>query len=208
MGNNDVNALPRCQMLRLQSMVDQATEETHKDYTPENSGSESSSSSDSESSSSSSSKSSDSWETIGSSAKEETSDSESSPRAARRCGFWIDTLCIPVNKELKAYRSDAIAMMAKIYGSAERVLVLDAFVQEVSRTAPEIDRVTHLYLSSWHRRLWTLQEGLLAKKLSFQFSDGSQTMRDMHSDDDEKDTSPRTFYSSVRGSCGGEFDPF
>jgi hypothetical protein len=82
--------------------------------------------------------------------------------------FWIDTLCCPVqpldDKLL------AISMLRKTYSNATAVLVMDAELQlcdhlEISG----IEILARLYTSGWMHRLWTLQEGGLAKRLLFQF---------------------------------------
>ncbi|KAF3927794.1 hypothetical protein ABW20_dc0100944 [Dactylellina cionopaga] len=39
---------------------------------------------------------------------------------------------------------------------------------------PVVERTAVLYVSNWFRRLWTLQEGALAKKVYFRFRDGTE----------------------------------
>ena len=87
--------------------------------------------------------------------------------------FWIDTLCIPVgqSEEMRTLRRRSIAKMADIYQAASAVLVLSSTLQAVATTDSEREKGLALYLNNWNRRLWTCQEGLLAKKLLMQFSD-------------------------------------
>lgn len=164
MGNDDKNALPECQLTRLQNLVDRLYTEKHESYRG-------------------------------------TLD-----RAENQVGlFWVDTLCVPLHK---AYRLDAIRMMKDIYQLSDRVLVLDSFVQEVPRSANITEKSVRLYLSNWHHRLWTLQEGLYAQSLFFQFKDGAQTIKDMHPEYSADHNSLIPFYSSARANCAGQFDPF
>ena len=82
--------------------------------------------------------------------------------------FWIDSLCVPQQQDL---RKRAITLMAKTYQSAAAVIVLDARVQHYSIRDPLEEQLVALGLSVWQQRLWTLQEGSLAKRPLFKFSD-------------------------------------
>ncbi|KAI9762714.1 MAG: hypothetical protein M1840_001181 [Geoglossum simile] len=124
-------------------------------------------------------------------------------------GFWIDTLCVPVGKENSAIRTSAIRQMGNIYRQADRVLVLDSFIQELPHTASTINKYTRLHLSNWHHRLWTLQEGQLAKTLFFQFKDGAETFYDIRYSErniDHKDAAH--ICSPVRHLCTTELEAF
>lgn len=89
--------------------------------------------------------------------------------AGQRQYFWVDTLCVPVRPlEL---RKAAIKMMRIVYSKAEKVLVLDAdLMQSTAKTTYEA-LFTQVSNSTWTRRLWTLQEALLAKTRHFQFAE-------------------------------------
>ena len=96
--------------------------------------------------------------------------------------FWMDTFCIPteypegpVEQQPRrlSLKQEAITLMTPIYARAEKVLVLNA----------ELDRLNHLDISFteltarlriclWTSRAWTLQEGSLASRLSFQLQNG------------------------------------
>ncbi|KAL4807953.1 hypothetical protein BDV18DRAFT_168157 [Aspergillus unguis] len=85
--------------------------------------------------------------------------------------FWMDTLCIPVSDEHRDLRSKAIKSMKTVYERAFRVLVLDGDIE----TFPSTDYTQsfmRIRLSAWMRRLWTLNEGVLANKLCIRFADG------------------------------------
>ncbi|KAL9118922.1 MAG: hypothetical protein Q9187_004523 [Circinaria calcarea] len=103
--------------------------------------------------------------------------SQSTGRCAQPM-IWIDTLCVPVAKNLKKYRRLAIAKMAETYKKADQVLVLDLELQQALSTASRTELATRILCCSWMRRLWTLQEAVLTdnrpncEKLYLQFRDG------------------------------------
>ena len=80
--------------------------------------------------------------------------------------FWIDTLCIPVASEHKDARKLAIRRMADTYRQSRRVLVVDADLQQCSKQCRRTELATRVLCSGWMRRLWTLQEALIAEKTS------------------------------------------
>ncbi|KAL4747053.1 hypothetical protein BDW72DRAFT_209892 [Aspergillus terricola var. indicus] len=84
-------------------------------------------------------------------------------------GFWMDTLCIPVEDRVR--KDKAITTMRRVYSEAKAVLVLDDWLQEVRFDAPPLDLITRIYQSNWIKRLWTHQEGFLPKALWLQFQD-------------------------------------
>jgi hypothetical protein len=97
--------------------------------------------------------------------------------------FWIDTLCVPVGEKnhypggdtKRDLRKEAIRQMAEIYRQGDRVLVLDSFILTLPRSADVVDKYLRIHLSTWHHRLWTMQEGQLASRLFFQFRDGAES---------------------------------
>ncbi|THU76391.1 hypothetical protein K435DRAFT_619067, partial [Dendrothele bispora CBS 962.96] len=82
--------------------------------------------------------------------------------------FWIDSLCVP---ELRRLRKKAIRMMAQTYRQAHTVLVIDAGIIACPPSMPATEKLLRIKTSGWMQRLWTLQEGMLARKLVFQISD-------------------------------------
>jgi Heterokaryon incompatibility protein (HET) len=128
LGNEHENALPACQLKRLQRMVDALYDNQ--------------------------------------------SDCPDSPLP-----FWFDTFCIPQGLSEKQVKKDAITDTATVYRNADRVLVLDADLL-LFDAYPAIQHNNYnevfmrIKLSRWMRRLWTLQEALLASDLWFQFKDG------------------------------------
>lgn len=91
-------------------------------------------------------------------------------------GFWMDTLCIPVQEDLRELRKLCIANMRHIYSAATAVLVLETSIETMSAEAPVLERSLRIYTTKWLSRLWTYQEGALAQKLYFQFEGKSQEL--------------------------------
>ncbi|KAK5998588.1 hypothetical protein PT974_00969 [Cladobotryum mycophilum] len=86
-----------------------------------------------------------------------------SPGAA----FWVESLCIPSADNA---REKAIGMMAATYSDAVAVLVLDKGLQLCHSIDPPGLKLLRVLTSGWMRRLWTLQEAVLAKELHFNFA--------------------------------------
>ena len=84
--------------------------------------------------------------------------------------FWIDTICVPVEPvELKQL---ALTLLREPYARAKHVLVLDNYLRSISSEELDITNImARLNCSNWIGRLWTLQEGRLAKRVWFQFQD-------------------------------------
>ena len=85
--------------------------------------------------------------------------------------FWMDTICCPVTTQ--EARSLAIISMHKTYSEASKVLVLDAYLRRTEmKDLSDMEVLLRIICSPWSCRLWTFQEGVLAKELIFQFADG------------------------------------
>ncbi|KAL3479383.1 hypothetical protein BJX99DRAFT_222544 [Aspergillus californicus] len=113
--------------------------------------------------------------------------------------FWMDTLCIPVADEHRALRTKSIKSMKAVYERAFRVLVLDSDIQACS-SSDYTQSFMRIRLSAWMRRLWTLNEGVLANRLCVKFADGFLDVEEQ-SDAHRKETygSP---LANVKGSYG------
>jgi hypothetical protein len=83
--------------------------------------------------------------------------------------IWIDTLCIPVQREL---RKAAIAQMGQVYHEAAAVLVLDPGLYKSSCATAIEETLMRIECCRWMRRLWTFQEGVLPRRVFVQFADG------------------------------------
>ncbi|KAH9206144.1 hypothetical protein DL95DRAFT_416785 [Leptodontidium sp. 2 PMI_412] len=63
-------------------------------------------------------------------------------------------------------------LMRKTYADANKVLLLDSFIQGGGCSGiSDVELALRILSSGWIRRLWTLQEGVLAKRLLVQFSE-------------------------------------
>jgi Heterokaryon incompatibility protein (HET) len=99
--------------------------------------------------------------------------------AAQSIPFWIDTLCVPQDNllpHLRPFRDRAICIMNEVYKNAHTVLVLDTAMMTISKSATIEEQMMRFACCSWLRRLWTLQEGVLGKKIMLQLSDGAIDM--------------------------------
>lgn len=86
--------------------------------------------------------------------------------------FWLDTLCFPLAPQ--AAYDQALVRMKDSYRRADKVLVLDGYLLGVAAADVSLDEVlARIAVAPWNRRLWTLQEGQLARrdKLLFQLAD-------------------------------------
>jgi len=90
-------------------------------------------------------------------------------------------ICVPRKQpdDDKDYRKIAIDSLQKTYETADKVLVIDQQLQESSSRATAEESLMRVLCSGWMTRLWTLQEGLLAKKLRFQFKGRAMDPEDL-----------------------------
>ncbi|MCJ1418134.1 hypothetical protein MMC32_004479 [Xylographa parallela] len=87
--------------------------------------------------------------------------------------IWIDTLCCPC--EPSKAKSNSLLQLRETYSNATLVLVLDAALQTVTLETTSFHEVLlRVFSSGWTSRLWTSQEGVLAKSLWFQFRDQAE----------------------------------
>lgn len=84
--------------------------------------------------------------------------------------IWIDLLCIPPQYDT---RKKAIPKMKEIYELAHAVLVLDQDLLQISTRIDPLEATVRINIGLWATRLWTLQEGVISKRLHFAFLDGS-----------------------------------
>ncbi|EJF61915.1 hypothetical protein DICSQDRAFT_169495 [Dichomitus squalens LYAD-421 SS1] len=87
--------------------------------------------------------------------------------------FWHDGLCVPSPKTQRPTWQRAISLLARIYAGADKVLVVDGGVRtQCSLAKPVEECLLRIATSGWAQRIWTLQEGVLARELYFEVADG------------------------------------
>ena len=124
--------------------------------------------------------------------------------------FWIDTICVPLKPE--DIKETAIINMQNVYTSANRVLVLDADLLTAQVNASNPDKPVEIRedvsvlitVSNWQKRFWTLQEGVLAKRLWFQFANDVYEKR--HLSDYTDQHISEFFYDNEVGAACDETD--
>jgi hypothetical protein len=88
--------------------------------------------------------------------------------------FWIDTLAIPIQEEYKKYRRIAIRQIHQVYTNARYTIVIDKGLGGMSRADSYEATAMRILASNWMRRLWTLQEAYLSRRLYFAFAPGAK----------------------------------
>ena len=89
--------------------------------------------------------------------------------------FWIDTLCIPLEAKLK---KQALSHAREIFRNASAVLVLEPSLS--SRIAGDAQEcLLRIKYSPWTKRLWTIQEGALAREVYFEFKDSLPSLNSL-----------------------------
>jgi hypothetical protein len=79
--------------------------------------------------------------------------------------FWLDTFCIPVQPQFQEHRDRCIGQMHSIYRQALATIVLDPELQQLTSNSKPIEILARLLASLWRTRLWTFQEGAIARDL-------------------------------------------
>jgi hypothetical protein len=99
-------------------------------------------------------------------------------RQKQRPLLWLDTLCCPVApKEAKKL---SLIKMHQVYEQAGIVLVLDSSLRSYSTASMDtLEVLARVFTSRWLKRVWTLEEGALAKRLWFQFADKALSLTEL-----------------------------
>ncbi|KAG0651411.1 hypothetical protein D0Z07_1659 [Hyphodiscus hymeniophilus] len=104
--------------------------------------------------------------------------------------IWLDTLCCPA-KDGEG-KQKAIEKIRLVYHQAKHVLVLDSGLMAYeSKAQGSHEKIVRIFTSGWVRRLWTLQEGALARSLYFQFADEAVSLSGLRKDFGEHANSVR-----------------
>jgi len=94
------------------------------------------------------------------------------PSSEKPVFFWIDTLCIPVDKKDRELRKRAILRIKDTYSNASSVLVLESGLERLQICSSVEECLARIYCSTWMRRCWTLQELSVAQHCLVKFSNG------------------------------------
>jgi hypothetical protein len=97
--------------------------------------------------------------------------------------FWMDTLVIPVRSEdsvslypmdFEELKKKAIRQIYNVFAASSHSIVIDKGLLSIDASGLPWKVVTKLLASGWMRRLWTLQEAYLSKRLWITFKQGEQ----------------------------------
>ena len=83
--------------------------------------------------------------------------------------FWIDTLAVPIQDDHKEERRVAVRQIHQVYTNARYTIVIDKGLGQMPATSYE-STAMRILASGWMRRLWTLQEAYLSRRLYFAFA--------------------------------------
>jgi hypothetical protein len=110
-------------------------------------------------------------------------------------GFWMDTLCciVGVDDKSKTYKKQSIQSMRDIYGESVAVLIIDPWLMSISSKTSVSEICYRIYASGWSRRLWTHQEGFLAREVYYQLEDKPLRLPDV--DEMAKDYQKQMLYN-------------
>ena len=94
--------------------------------------------------------------------------------ARRSHYFWIDTLCIPAGDAKDAARIQAINKVPLVFQVAQRVLIMDHSLHNISlATTERCEALARLSLSPWSSRCWTYLEASMSSRCEVQCADGT-----------------------------------
>lgn len=89
-------------------------------------------------------------------------------RVGGRTLFWMDTLANPPHS-FKEERRTAVQRIGEVYRYADFTLVLDLALNNITTGQQYHEIALRILASGWMRRLWTLQEAYLSRKIIFAF---------------------------------------
>lgn len=144
--------------------------------------------------------------------------------------FWLDTLVIPIppknktptddaelenkKKKYREARVKAISQIYTVFSKAKYTIVIDNGLSDMAWDDRDyITTAMRILASGWMRRLWTLQEAFLSRKLLFAFkSSGQNTLplvdldaiEDLYDDTDTKlisnlPATAQSYYNNLLG---------
>ncbi|KAK5660584.1 hypothetical protein OQA88_13142, partial [Cercophora sp. LCS_1] len=90
--------------------------------------------------------------------------------------FWIDALCVP---KQQPHRGKAIKLMNQTYRNAAGVILLDQGLRSLSSSRSDLEIAWSVFASGWFGRVWTYQEGYLARWVEMELHDGTVNLYDL-----------------------------
>ncbi|KAI4157942.1 MAG: hypothetical protein L6R39_000574 [Caloplaca ligustica] len=109
--------------------------------------------------------------------------------------LWIDTLGVPLARER---RKMALKSLPRAYEKSTCCLVLDSVLLHLPVSVSIEELCMRLVFSTWSRRLWTFQEGVLTwDRLFFQLHSGPTQLLELHN----KQQGESILHSSLRLQC-------
>jgi hypothetical protein len=84
--------------------------------------------------------------------------------------FWIDTLAVPIHENDKEERRIAVRQIHQVYTNARYTVVIDKGLGQMLPADSYEGTAMRILASGWMRRLWTLQEAYLSRRLYFAFA--------------------------------------
>ncbi|ETN39003.1 uncharacterized protein HMPREF1541_07045 [Cyphellophora europaea CBS 101466] len=90
--------------------------------------------------------------------------------------FYIDALCFPRDATVRA---TAMQQLNVVYRKAQAVVVWDRDLIQRDKPAEILDANVLIQTGDWCRRLWTLQEAVLARNLYVEFKKGCVSIKDI-----------------------------
>ncbi|KAE9382006.1 hypothetical protein N431DRAFT_393756 [Stipitochalara longipes BDJ] len=103
-------------------------------------------------------------------------------RSGERRLFWIDTLAIPIHEKDKDERRIAVRQIHQVYTNARYTVVIDKGLGQMLPADSYEGTAMRILASGWMRRLWTLQEAYLSRRLYFAFAspgDGEKRLKNL-----------------------------
>lgn len=90
--------------------------------------------------------------------------------------FWMDTLVVPVTRGEEECRKKGIRQIFDVFSSSTHTIILDNGLSTMDRggTDKPAEAAMKIFSSIWMRRLWTLQEAYLSRKLLIPFMEESE----------------------------------
>jgi len=112
-------------------------------------------------------------------------------RSGEKRLFWIDTLAVPIHEQYKAQRRIAVRQIHGVYTNARYTVVIDKGLGQMLPADSYEGTAMRILASGWMRRLWTLQEAYLSRRLYFAFAPGGPREKRLKNLEDLEEMYPK-----------------